>query len=233
MNVGIDIGNTRIKYYLFDHGKLEEKVFGYKDIPWKKINNIIVVRTGKPDKRLEKLLREQSEKVLYVSPGINLPFEILYESDTLGADRIALVAGAKLLYGNNILVIDAGTCITYDYLDAESKYLGGAISPGIEMRYRALHDYTAGLPLLKFDEKLPPLIGKRTDLSIHSGVIHGVLKEIEGLIVDYRKQYPGIKIVLTGGNAKFLSKSLKIKIFAIQKFLLAYGLKIISDLNRR
>ncbi len=231
MQLGIDIGNTRTKYFLYDNGKLIEKIFTFESIPWEKIRKAAVVRTGTPGKALENRLKNATFPVLYVNQNIRLPFHIDYRSDTLGADRIALTAGAKEIFGNNVLVIDAGTCITYDYLDPLGTYKGGSISPGIRMRYKALHHFTKGLPLLTFDNLVPPLTGNSTEQSVHSGVIHGILKEIEGIITAYRAQYPGVKVVLSGGDADFLSESLKIKIFAIQKFLLAQGIKSILSLN--
>jgi type III pantothenate kinase len=233
MWLGIDIGNTRTKYYLSENGKLIENVFSEDEIPWDKIEKAAVVQTGSPDKKLEDRLKNTRFPVIYVNKQIRLDFDILYKSETLGSDRIALVAGAQHLYGNNVLVIDAGTCITYDFLNNKGKYTGGAISPGIRMRYKALNGFTAGLPLLEFNGAVPPLTGNTTGLSIHSGVIHGVLKEIEGIVHAYEEQYPGIKVVLTGGDADFLSESLKIRIFAHQKFLLAYGLHKILTLNGR
>ena len=233
MWLGIDIGNTRTKYYLSENGKLIERVFREDEIPWNEIEKAAVVQTGKASEKLAGKLKNPGFPVIYVNTDIRLPFDILYKSATLGADRIALITGAWDLYGNNVLVIDAGTCITYDYLDEAGQYRGGAISPGIRMRYRALNTYTEGLPLLVFDGRVPPLTGDSTELSIHSGVVHGVLKEIEGVVNEYTGQYPGIKVVLTGGDADFLSESLKIRIFAHQKFLSAYGLNKILSLNGR
>ena len=228
---GIDVGNTRTKYYLIENGIVHPKIYTFDEMPWEKITKAAIVRTGKIPPQLDALLQKAPFKVVNVSRNLNLPFKNLYRSPGLGADRIALVAGAEDLYGDNVLVIDAGSCITYDYLDKEKNYRGGAISPGIRMRYKALSSFTADLPHLDVPHKTPPLTGNDTQGAIHSGVVNGTLHEIEGFIRAYNRQYPGVKTVLTGGDASFLSVSLKIKIFAIQKYLLAQGLKKILQLN--
>ena len=117
------------------------------------------------------------------------------------------------------MVIDAGTCVTYDFVDVGNHYLGGAISPGIRLRYEALHQYTAKLPLLT---KTNPdhYIGNTTQQAIHTGVIQGLIHEIDGFITQYQSQYPNIIIILTGGDADFLAKRLKNTIFANSNFLL-------------
>jgi len=229
--VGIDIGNTRTKYYLIRNGELQEKIYRFDQIPWEKIEKAAVVRTGKMPAELKKILENPSFEVIYVSPDIRLPFINAYQSPTLGADRIALVTGATDLYGPNTLVIDAGSCITYDFLDENNVYHGGAISPGIRMRYHALHDYTSDLPKLEIPDHFPPLTGRNTYEAIHSGVINGVLKELKGITAEYTQRYPGIRVILTGGDAAFLGGYGKIKIFAIQNYLLAHGLKKILQLN--
>ena len=130
---------------------------------------------------------------------------------------------------NNTLIIDAGTCITYDFVTNKNEYLGGAISPGIRMRYQSLNKLTAKLPLL--ETELPKdIIGNSTKNSIHSGVIFGVLKEIEGIIEVYVSKYKDLTVILTGGDANFLSKQLKSSIFANSNFLLE-GLNFILQFN--
>ena len=116
-------------------------------------------------------------------------------------------------------MIDAGTCITYDFITKQCEYLGGAISLGIQMRYKALHEFTAKLPLLEPNE-LQNFIGVDTNTSIHSGVINGVSNEIDGIIKQYQKKYQELTVVLTGGDTYFLSKQLKSVIFAHPNFVL-------------
>jgi type III pantothenate kinase len=133
---------------------------------------------------------------------------------------MVLSAGANLNFPNkNVLVIGAGTCITYDFVNANNEYLGGAISPGIQMRYKSLNNYTSKLPLLK--KEIPEnFIGNSTQNAIHSGVIDGIIYEIEGFISQYFLKYQDLTIILTGGDADFLAKSLKSTIFANSNFLL-------------
>ena len=160
-----------------------------------------------------------------------LPIKILYKSPTsLGNDRIALAVGAITNFPNkNVLVIDAGTCITYDLINSKKEYLGGSISPGIQMRYNALHQFTSQLPLLESVDTAM-LTGVNTEESIHSGIINGVFVEIDGIIQRYTNQYPDIKVIVTGGNAKFFDKGLKNTIFA-KPNLLMEGLNKILDYN--
>ena len=136
-------------------------------------------------------------------------------------------AGAVLKYPNqNRLVIDAGTCITYDFIDEKDNYLGGAISPGIKIRYKSLNDYTANLPLLEKKE-IEHYIGNSTENSIHSGIINGICHEIDGFISQYSLKNQDLTIILTGGDADFLAKRLKSTIFANSNFLLE-SLKTLS-----
>ncbi|MGB2316775.1 MAG: type III pantothenate kinase, partial [Flavobacteriaceae bacterium] len=141
-----------------------------------------------------------------------------------------LAAAATQQYPNtNTLIIDAGTCITYDFVDANSQYLGGAISPGLQMRYNALHNQTAQLPLLQPSDT-NSYIGSTTDTSIHSGVVHGIVQEIQGVISTYSSDYLDLTVILTGGDANFLLKQFKISIFANSNFLLE-GLNFLLDYN--
>ena len=129
----------------------------------------------------------------------------------------------------DILVIDAGTAITYDIITAEGNYLGGGISPGITMRYKALHTFTGRLPLLDYYEDAQ-LIGDDTASSIHSGVLNGALAEMEGIIQSYQLVYPALKIILTGGDHNYFDKRLKIKTFAAPNLVLE-GLNLILIFN--
>jgi type III pantothenate kinase len=133
---------------------------------------------------------------------------------------MVLAAGAVLQFPNqDRLVIDAGTCITFDYTTADNVYLGGAIAPGIHMRYQALHDYTAKLPLLA-PQYPKQTIGNSTQESMHVGVVQGVLHEIESTIIGFASTSTSFSIILTGGDADFLANRLKNTIFANSNFLL-------------
>ena len=240
MNLIIDVGNTFVKLAVFNEDNLV-----YKDVikasqllsKVKKIikdhpliNKAIISSVGKiKDTLIQKI--HSNVDLLVLDSSVNLPFKNSYKTPTtLGADRIALVSASTINYQNkNVLVIDAGTCITYDFISAENNYLGGSISPGIGLRYQSLHNLTANLPLLNIKQP-KNIIGSNTQESIHSGVVNGVLKEIQGVIQEYKQEYKELTVILTGGDAEFLSKQLKSSIFANSNFLLE-GLNHILEFN--
>lgn len=230
MILAVDVGNTRVKTAVFQANMLVESfVFEKKEmkknienilIKYKNIKNCIVssVRNVTID---DFLMFESQIKVHFVSHFMKFPFKNLYKTpNTLGIDRLVLATGAVLKYPNqNRLVIDAGTCVTYDFINDKNEYLGGSISPGIRLRYESLHNYTAKLPLLSL-ENPENFIGNSTKMSIHSGVINGLTHEIDGFINQYKQIYENFIIILTGGDAIFLAKRLKNPIFANSNFLL-------------
>jgi type III pantothenate kinase len=228
MNLVIDVGNSRIKCALFEvNSRLDTFVFLKKELQksileilekYNKISNIIVSSVGKLEKKDFNFIEKD---IFFITNEIQFPFKNLYKTPkTLGIDRMVLATGAVLQFPNqNRLVIDAGTCVTYDFINIENQYLGGAISPGIRLRYESLHNYTAKLPLLTI-ENPEKLIGNSTLTSIHSGVINGLTNEIDGFIDQYKEQYSNFIIILTGGDAEFLAKRLKNIIFANSNFLL-------------
>lgn len=230
MLLAIDVGNTRIKAAVFEGDTiLEVVIFDKKEISRKiafilgqypKIESIAVASVGNLEKSAFTAF-EKNAAVYFISHESEFPFQNLYSTpSTLGIDRMVLATGATLQYpGQNRLVIDAGTCITYDFIDENNNYLGGAISPGIRLRYESLHQFTAKLPLLTKDYP-ENFIGNSTQESIHSGVVNGVALEIDGFIEQYKAQYAKFIIILTGGDAEFLAKQLKNTIFANSNFLL-------------
>ncbi|MBQ0112788.1 MAG: type III pantothenate kinase [Bacteroidales bacterium] len=151
--------------------------------------------------------------------------------ETLGEDRLVAVFAVWAMFEKSVLVIDAGTCITYDYLDENSIYQGGSIAPGFMIKYNALHNFTANLPLISRIDKVS-LCGKTTQDCIASGVINGTLSEIENIIEKYHKENSDIKVVLTGGDAEFISKNLQHKIEYVPDLLL-YGLKNILEIHAK
>ncbi len=230
MLLAVDVGNTRVKAAVFEENVIlktyifESEIFLsqieiiLKKFP--KIEHLVMASVGKLDENLLQPLSEMVETVI-VSRDFQFPFQNLYETpQTLGIDRLVLASGATLLFANqNRLVIDAGTCITYDFVNNQNQYLGGAISPGIKLRYKSMNDYTAKLPLLE-TQNPKNFIGKTTAESMHSGVINGVIGEIEGFINRYQTDFSNFTIILTGGDAEFLAKRLKNTIFANSNFLL-------------
>ena len=226
----IDVGNSRIKAAVFEGATLFEiLVFSKIDLQknienilkkFKKITDLVVSSVGDVEKQ-SFLEYHKVLNVHFLSHEDPFPFRNCYATPkTLGIDRMVLAAGATLQFPNhNRLVIDAGTCITYDFIDDKNNYLGGAIAPGLRLRYEALHNFTAKLPLLSL--KSPKdFIGTSTSESIHSGVVNGLVYEIDGFIDEYKAMYPNFIIILTGGDTDFLAKRLKNTIFANSNFLL-------------
>lgn len=160
-----------------------------------------------------------------------VPVKSIYQTpETLGNDRLAsVVAANKMFPCKNVLVIDAGTCIKYDFIDSAAVYHGGAISPGLTMRLKALHTFTEKLPLIELSEQ-EGLTGANTQDSILSGVVNGTVAEINGIIEQYNARYPNLTVVLSGGDSEYLVNKLKNKIFAVSNIVL-HGLKIILDHN--
>lgn len=244
MILAIDVGNTRIKSAVFEQDNLVELfVFDAQELQKKisiilkkfsKIEVLVVASVGKLDLD-DFLFLENLVKIEWITHNSAFPFVNKYATpSTLGIDRMILASGAVLQYPKqNRLVIDAGTCITYDFIDKNDTYIGGAISLGLRLRYKALNNYTAKLPLL--DTIMPDsYIGNSTEESLHSGVVNGLLYEIEGFINRYEADYSKFTIILTGGDAVFLAKRLKNTIFANSNFLLeslnyTYQYKIKND----
>ncbi|MFD2543397.1 type III pantothenate kinase [Lacinutrix gracilariae] len=240
MNLIIDVGNSFVKLAVFEQDKL---IKAYKVLSedvlqtlriirkeYKNIDKAIFSSVGKL-KKADVAYLHKYYKTIVLNHETKVPFKNLYSTPkTLGIDRIALVCASVQQYSNkNVLIIDAGTCITFDCITSKNEYLGGAISPGIQMRYKALHHFTANLPLLKTE--IPKnSIGVSTVTSMHSGVVKGVLHEIDGAIQEYRLKYPDLTVILTGGDTNFLSKQLKSSIFANSNFLLQ-GLNFILQYN--
>ena len=230
MILTIDVGNTRIKGAVFEgNALLESFIFDKKELQkniekilkdFKKITHLVIASVGDVEKKSFSEFENQVS-LHFVSHHDPFPFRNEYETpQTLGIDRMVLAAGATLTYPTqNKLVIDAGTCVTYDFIDKDNKYLGGAISPGLRMRYQALHSYTSKLPFLPL-EKPKHFIGKSTSESMHSGVVNGLVYEIDGYIEQYKALCSNFIIILTGGDTEFLAKRLKNTIFANSNFLL-------------
>jgi len=229
MQLIIDVGNTRVKAAIFEGDVLKVKHdFALKNFS-KEIVELASLYSVKKAiiSSVGKLSNDQARAVQLRFPTtiLNhktaLPFKNDYSTpETLGVDRIALMAAFARQYPNkNGLVIDVGTCITFDFMDSKRSYKGGAISPGIRLRYESLHNLTAHLPLL--EKQMPKsIIGTSTSESIHSGVVQGVVSEIDGVIDQYITHFFVDTVILTGGDAQFLAKRLKNSIFAHSNFLL-------------
>lgn len=241
MKLIIDIGNTLTKTALFDHNDIVELVTAHElsSSALKKIfektdgiKSSIVASVRDTDQNIIDLLAEKTQLKL-LNKNTPLPFSNKYATpETLGNDRVAAAAGASAMFPRqNVLIIDAGSCITYDLITSKNEYLGGGISPGINMRFSALHTFTKKLPLINFRPgEQPALIGTDTESSILSGAQNGVLLEVDGIINAYREQFRNLKVVISGGDYKYFDKYLKNNIFASPNIVLA-GLNRILDFN--
>ncbi len=241
MDLIIDIGNTQTKYALFNKEEmLESCVSPVQNIniieDWQKkyqsIDACIVSSVqGKPVDFIDKL-NSKFEKFIFFDQNTPTPLDNLYESkETLGYDRLAACVGANSVYPNtNLLVIDAGTAITFDFVSDNNEYLGGTISPGLSMRFKALNSFTKKLPLLKQSVSFD-LIGKNTEGAIISGVQNSILFEIEAYINRLKEKHHQTKIFLTGGDSGFLQSKLN-KEIVVDNALLISGLRFILNYNK-
>jgi type III pantothenate kinase len=220
VNLVVDYGNSSAKVAIFDQHRLVEKhTFTNPDelktfLQKSTAENFIISSVTTDAETVSTWTVSAGQKFI-LSHKIPLPIKILYATpQTLGVDRIAGSCGAVQLFpSRNTLVIDAGTCITYDFTDSEKKYFGGSISPGLKMRFQAVHTFTARLPLVNPVEN-PELIGNSTETSIQSGIVNGTVAEIDGIITRYRDKYPDLQVILCGGDAPFFENKLKAAIFA-------------------
>lgn len=247
MNLVIDIGNTLTKTAIFNGKELSSfssfekfSLDGLKELLAKNssVKNVILSSVINHDTSIPDFLKSKYN-FIELTHETKAPIENLYQSkQTLGKDRLACAVGANALFQNeNVLVIDAGTCIKYDFVNSKNQYLGGGISPGIEMRFKALNQFTDKLPLLNY-KHFDKLVGENTDESILSGVMNGVVEEVKGIIARYKQQYPDVKVVFTGGYLKFFEKIFNIgangnsNIFA-DSFLVLKGLNQILNFNEK
>jgi len=219
MNIAVDYGNTSAKVGIFRDGQLQDKRLFQDPAALRTFlesyhaENVIVSSVSHPAEDVLSWSVARGEKIA-LSHQLPLPIKILYTTpQTLGVDRIAAVCGAVEIFRNqDCLVIDAGTCITYEFVDQRENYYGGGIAPGIAMRFEAMHHFTSRLPLVH-PILLPPLVGDSTETSMQSGVINGVRAEVEGIIQKYVDQYPGIKTILCGGDAAYFENQFKQPLF--------------------
>lgn len=239
MKLIIDFGNTLKKIAIFNKDEIVElqvyEQFSTKQLSeiinsYKNIESAIISSVINYPLSLKKFLNNNFN---FIELTENTPVPVInkYKTpETLGKDRLAAVVAANHMYPDeNLLVIDAGTCITYDFINSKKEYFGGGISPGISMRFQSLHNFTDKLPLLKM-KYYDTLIGCTTEDSIYSGVIIGVIAEIEGIIEKYKKKYSSLKIIFSGGDIKYFDKRLKNNIFALPNIVLL-GLNVILDFN--
>jgi type III pantothenate kinase len=240
MNLCIDWGNSSVKAAVFNDDQIVER-FHFSETEavaalasvidtHKPVKAILCSVTNHPGEA-EQVIKEKIKSFIKMDGNTRTPIVNAYlSSDTLGADRLALVTAAHLLNPDkNNLVISLGTCITYNFIQANRTFRGGAISPGLHMRLKAMHDYTGKLPEVAVDGDLR-LIGYDTDTCLRSGAIFGMAAEIDGMIAEFKTQYPDFNAVLTGGDAPLFVTKIKSKIFADSDLLLK-GLNLILKYN--
>lgn len=234
----LDFGNTRLKAALFENGELKE-VMVLNEHPLYQLQEIlqkyqpsrsILSSVIDHDEQLEELLKT-STQFHRLNSQSKLPFTIpVGKPETVGADRLALAAASVYLFPRkNNLAIGLGSCITYNFINQSHELIGGSISPGMEMRFKAMHHFTAKLPLVEADWNVP-LIGYDTKTNLQTGVVMGMAKEIDGMIDAYSEKFGNFNAVLTGGDIGIFEPHLKNKIFA-DPDLIFKGLYAISQIN--
>lgn len=236
MNLAIDAGNSRIKLAGMKEGELQGYAL-FNDLhdfeeelnQWPTDQPVIFSNVG--NWPLEEALNRFSD-LTELTPELPLPIKMAYQTpQTLGNDRRALAVAAWHEFPEtNVLVVDLGSCVTYDFIDQQGTYQGGGISPGLQMRLKSLHHFTANLPLVETNESEVPLVGNNTENSIRSGVINGFKAEVEQTIGWYYERFTSLSIVFTGGDAGRFVHFTKNGIFARPKFLLT-GLHHILEYN--
>lgn len=241
MNLVLDLGNSYGKIAVCEGSRVIDSA-GYERITSREIAYFLSGYPGLKGVIISSVVNHSREIIDYLmnlfstcielNHNTPIPLNNRYQTpDTLGYDRIAAAVGANTIYPDeNVLVIDTGTAITYDIVTSEGAFIGGNISPGLEIRFRALHKHTNRLPLLERPVEDPPLVGSTTKDAIYSGIINGVLFEMEGFIAAISQKYPRLKVVLTGGDAKFFEGKLKSSIF-VDLDLNLIGLNRILDYN--
>lgn len=237
MVLAIDFGNSRIKLGIFEEDQL---IYFWSWQKWDHVEWRKIIRRYAPSKimvctvvTLSSELKNLSQKhaATILNDGHFSFIKNHYKTkNTLGIDRLTGLVGAYALFpAKNILVISAGTCITYDVLTKDREYFGGNISPGLDMRLKAMHEFTSKLPVVK-KEPSGELFGNDTRSSMLTGALSGAVFEMQGFIQAYQKKYHSLKVILTGGDASFFDAPLKSETFAIPNLVLM-GLNEMAKLN--
>lgn len=242
MNLCIDQGNSRTKIAIFDAEGHRINDFVFKQFAARDlqklfslypIENTILSSVVNIEPSIVNLLTKKSHRFILFDYETPLPIRNAYDTpETLGQDRIAAAVGAaSLAPGRNLLIIDAGSAITYDFVSLDETYLGGNIAPGLKMRFQALKQQTKKLPLVEIDEKqIIPLFGRNTHDAILSGVVRGVRYEIEGYMRALEHQVGDFEVYLTGGNSAYIGADLRRNVH-VEKLLVLIGLNRILEHN--
>lgn len=225
MNATIDFGNTYAKLGIFDNENLIHFYRGLRIRELKQLlskhqpEHLIIASVTKSSAELQNIFVNFSKKII-LNSGTPLPIKNAYATpETLGYDRLAAAVGAYVRFPErSSLIVDMGTAIKYDFISADGVFQGGIISPGMQMRFKALNAFTKKLPLLEPDG-IPPLVGNSTTSCIRSGVVNGIIAEVNGIIERYN-QYPDLQVVLCGGDAPFFESQIKYPKFAASNLVL-------------
>jgi len=230
--LALDIGNTAVKAACFADGRLRELVASLTTeqlralvARWQPQHMVVSSVAADAALTVQELRELVPGQVLAFEPGTTpVPLRNAYATPhTLGADRLAAAVGAAGLWpGRNVLIIDAGTAIKLDLVTADNTYHGGSIAPGLQLRLKALHHFTGRLPLLSLPtpDATVSLTGDSTQGAMLSGVVNGTVAEIGGILAEYRRRYPSLSAVLTGGDAGFLAARLSARIFVVPELVL-------------
>ena len=247
MNLIADIGNSFTKTAVFDNEILKEKWSFKNDKSENLIKEIIKIQQRYPkltgfimssvkteNEKLNNFVKDSFEKYVFLNSDTPVPIKNLYKTpETLGKDRLAgIIAASNIFPETNVLVFDAGTALTVDFMNNQSEYFGGNIAPGLSMRFKALKKFTDKLPEVNVNEEFNSEYGQTTEESILSGVQNGILYEIEGYINKYSAKYPNLKVTFTGGDTFFFERKIKKQIFA-EPNLVLIGLNIILKYNAK
>ncbi len=224
MNLVLDLGNSfgkiavcegRVVIEAATYERITSREIAYFHTRYPDINGAIVSSVINDSREIVDYLNNLCTQCIELNHSTSIPLTNRYRTpDTLGYDRIASAVGAFTICPHtNVLVIDAGTAITYDIVTKDGEFLGGNISPGLEVRFKALNRFTSRLPIMERPEIQPPLVGSTTRESIQSGVVNGLLFEMDGFIEANSKNHTKLQVVLTGGDANYFVGKLKSSIF--------------------
>ena len=238
MDIVIDAGNTFVKLGFFNDGKLERM----ESVPSEQVNGMYAMLEGLSfencilgsvinfPSHLVNYLKSKSRYFLIFDINTLLPIKNLYSKEA-GTDRIAMTAAAHQLYPDrNCLTIGMGTCITLNFISEKGVFSGGSISPGLSMRFKALHAYTSGLPLIELNEQEIKLKGNTTETSILSGVVNGIIYELNGFISAYKQKYSNLRCIICGGDSRYIGEKAGDDLEVIPELVL-YGLHSILKFN--
>lgn len=230
MNLVVDIGNSFTKFAFFEQDSIVEKhqfknnvsIIINKITRFKTVDNVIISSVNDElSKAVKNAIKTITKNILIFNYKTKIPIKNKYiAKKTLGLDRLAGVIGANEIFPNkNILVFDAGTALTIDFINKRNEFLGGNISPGLQMRFNSLHNYTSKLPLIEKSEDFPEM-GKTTEEAIIAGIQKGIIFEIDSYITEFKNNYDELQVVFTGGDSFFFEKNLKNTIFANSNLVL-------------